>query len=421
MRAIAIPYGKGTVSCEIPEGRLGQVLLPAKEAPQGTPAEILQAALQNPIGTTPLKELSRDARRVVIITDDHTRPLPSRDTLPQILAALARPPEEYEITILVATGLHRGMRPAEMQERFGKELMERYPIINHCAAAREELVSLGTLSTGNELLVNRLVTESDLVIAEGFIEPHFFAGFSGGRKSILPGVSGEETILRNHSPQHIADARASAAILTQNPVHEEAAEAAERAGLRFIVNVALNSRKEIIQAFAGDPAAAHRAGCAYVRQMMSVPVHPAEIVVTSNNGYPLDRNLYQAVKGMDTAARAAQAGGTIILAAQCQDGVGHPAFEELITSCASVEELDERMSRGHAAVDQWQVQILARILKRNRVILVSDTITQAQARRMFLDTAPDLQEALNRALKRHGPATKVHVLPDGPVVIPQPV
>jgi nickel-dependent lactate racemase len=418
---ITVPYGRSVLHCTIPDGHFGQFILPTERFSRQDQSKIVQDALSHPIGSPTLQELSASVRKILLITDDNTRPLPSKITIPCILGALARPPQEYEITILIATGLHREMAPVEIEERFGRELMDCYPIVNHHARDREDLISLGMLSTGNELWVNRLVAESDLVIAEGFIEPHFFAGFSGGRKSILPGVSGADTILRNHSPQNIGSRSASIASLSGNPIHAECTEAAQRAGLRFILNVALNQRKEIVCAYAGDPTAAHAEGCSQVQRMMSVPVRASEIVITSNNGYPLDRNLYQTVKGIDTAARAVREGGTIIIASQCADGVGHPAFEQLLTSFETVEQLDRQMRQGEAVIDQWQVQVLARVLRRNRVILVSDTISQEQAGKMFLQTAPTLQAALDVALKAYGPHVKVNVMPDGPVVIPQAV
>lgn len=208
------------------------------------------------------------------------------------------------------------------------------------------------------MYLNRLALEADLLIAEGFIEPHFFAGFFGGRKVVLPGVAGAKTIMNNHSPQNIANAKVGIASLDGNPVHEEAVEAAGIAGLKFILNVTLNEEKQVVGAFAGDYKQAHLEGCRFVEQNMTVPCQPADIVITSNSGYPLDRNVYQMVKGMDTASKAVRDGGVIIIAGDCIDGIGSDSFVRLLHSCHSSRELFENMSAGDADIDQWTAQIL---------------------------------------------------------------
>ena len=437
-KTVSLSYGRSSLSLRLPEGHPVQILEPRaitpkyesayasthgpehtpERKPAHAPAQILRDALDFPIGSPALRTLTETAQRILIITNDHTRPMPSRLTIPAILGSFHKPPDDYEITILVATGLHRPMTAEEMREQFGEEICDRYRIVNHDARDRASLAEFGKLSTGNALLLNRLVAESDLVIAEGFIEPHFFAGFSGGRKSILPGVAGESTILANHKPEHIASPFARQAILAGNPIHDECAEAARAAGLRFILNVALDKEKRIIAAFAGDPQEAHREGCLFVESAMTAAAKPADIVVTSNNGYPLDRNLYQVVKGVDTAAKAAKDDGIIIVAARCEDGVGHEHFQNLILSCATVGELSEQMSVSPARTDQWQVQVLARVLSKHRVILVSEGIPPALAASLFFTPAQTLDEAMDIALVDKGPGASICVLPEGPVIIP---
>ena len=281
--------------------------------------------------------------------------MPSNLTIPAMIKSFCFPDTNYDITILIATGLHRPMTKEEMQEQFGDDVCRKYKIVNHIASDAASLASFGRMSTGSELFLNKLVAESDLVISEGFIESHFFAGFSGGRKSILPGVAGESTILANHKPEHISDCNARQANLAGNPVHEECAEAARLSGLAFILNVALDKNKRIIGAFAGDPVKAHLAGCRFVEEIMSVDAVPTDIVITSNNGYPLDRNLYQVVKGIDTAAGVAKENGVIIVAARCVDHVGHENFKNLLLSCETAEELCEKMSVSPSDIDKWQV------------------------------------------------------------------
>lgn len=414
----ALRYGRGSVSLELPEDRTVRILEPRPIADPVSQEAIVVEALENPIGSPGLRELTRDVRSILVITNDSTRPQPSRITLPILLGALCHSESHYDVTVLVATGLHRAMTKEEMEERFGEAFLRSHRVINHCATDEGSLVSLGELSTGNELLVNRLVAESDLVIAEGFIESHFFAGFSGGRKSILPGVSGAKSIMRNHGPANIASPYARSAHLAQNPIHSECVEAARRAKLAFILNVALNENKKIVGAFAGDFVQAHEAGCRFVHELMAVPAEPSDIVVTGNNGYPLDRDLYQAIKGVDTASQVVKENGIIIIAAQCVDGVGHEAFADLILSCSTKEALWEKMSAEPSMIDKWQVQILARVLLDHPVILVNDTIGPELAQRLFFRYAPDLQTALSMALAMTGEGASITVIPEGPVIMP---
>lgn len=413
-----LPYGKKFLDLSLDEEVPVQVLASESLAQHKPESEIVKEALSHPIGTDTLKALTRDVKKIVIITDDNTRPMPSRITLPAILSSFFYPETYYDITILVACGLHRKMTEEEMEDQFGREICIKYPVVNHDARDESQLIKAGRMSTGNELWINRIVAESDLVIAEGFIESHFCVGFSGGRKSILPGVSGEQTIMFNHRPENIASPFAVGANLEYNPMHLECVEAAGTAGLKFILNVALDREKKIIRAFAGDPVEAHAAGCCYVKEIMQRPVTRTDIVITTNSGYPLDRNLYQVVKGIDTAAAVAKEGGVIIVAAQCMDGIGHKAFADLLLSCKSVEELFKKMSVSPSMIDKWQVQILARTLVRNQVILVSEGISRELAESMFFLYAENLEEAVEMAFKIRGEEASVCVMPEGPVIIP---
>jgi nickel-dependent lactate racemase len=275
------------------------------------------------------------------------------------------------------------------------------------------------MSTGNELFLNKLVAENELIISEGFIESHFFAGFSGGRKSIHPGVAGADTILGNHSPQNVGSTSARQANLDGNPIHGEFTEAARLAKLRFILNVALNEKKEITAAWAGDPFEAHLVGCAHVKETMSVDAEQADIVITSNNGYPLDRNLYQVVKGIDTAAMITKKNGCIIAVARCIDGVEHEHFKNLLLSCETIPELLDKMSKPPSGIDKWQAQVLARTLRDHKVILVSEGIERELAERMHFIYAESIDEALKMAISFVGENASVNVMPEGPVVIPR--
>ncbi len=417
---IHLAYGKKGLAFSIASANLGDVLLPAMNAPQDS-GSIVQKALESPICSPTLRELSRDAKKIVIITNDNTRPMPSNITLPILLQSFFYPETYYDITIMIANGLHRKMTQAEKLEKLGPELCGKFRVVNHDAMDEHMLHYLGRLSTGTPLYINRLLIESDLVIAEGFIEPHFFAGFSGGRKSVVPGVAGAKTIMSNHCPQNIANPAATIGNLDNNPVHEELVEAMRLSPLRFILNVALDSEKRITAAFAGHPEYAHQAGCEYVRKAMSVPCRPAPIVITSNDGYPLDRNMYQVVKGIDAASKAAAPDGLIIMAARCIDGVGHPEYYELIRRYSSPLELYEATRSGESEIDKWQVQVLARVLRQHKVILVSEGVDAAVAKNFFFGYASSLEEALEMAYGIKGKDARVNVIPDGPVVIPRPI
>jgi len=320
---------------------------------------------------------------------------------------------------LIAAGLHRPMTDAEIRSQLGKVVAEKYPIVVHSATDQSNLASFGMLPSGRELFLNRLVKEHDLVVAEGFIEPHFFAGYSGGRKSILPGVAGAENILENHSPSNIANPGSCQANLAGNPIHDECVAAARLARLQFILNVALDKDKRIIAAFAGHPEAAHLEGCRFVEEQMTIDAVQTDIVVASNNGYPLDRNLYQVVKGIDTAAKVARKGGVIIMTVECLDGVGHDCFRALIQSCKTVEALNEKMSQPPCDIDKWQVQVLARALIDHTIILVSEGIERELAEEMFFIYAANLDEALDKAFSLTGKDATISVLPEGPVIIPR--
>lgn len=415
---LRFPYGKSFLELDTTAYGDVQLIEPKDIQAEEEERAIVRRALEHPIGSKSLKELTKDVKKILIITNDNTRPMPSKITLPEIIDSFYYDKRYYDITILIATGLHRKMTEEEKRMQYGDEICDTYPVINHVAIDEEQLVSLGVMSTGNELWVNRLVAESDLVISEGFIEAHFFAGFSGGRKSILPGISGAKTIMGNHKPENIASPEATGANLCGNPIHLECTEAAKKAKLAFILNVALNQDKKIIEAFAGDPVEAHKVGCEFVKKTMSVEVKSTDIVITTNNGYPLDRNLYQVVKGIDTASKVVKEGGVIIVAAQCMDGVGHKKFEDLILSCSSTEELYEKMSVAPSMIDKWQVQVLAKAMKKQTVILVSEGISKELTERMFFVYAKSLEEAMEKALELKGKDATISIMPEGPVMIP---
>ena len=421
-RIVRIPYGRGalelgldaTSDVRVIEGEIALAVPPA-------PAEeLVRHALERPIGTPRLSELARGARTVVIVTSDHTRAMPSSLTLPLLLEEVRRGSPDADVTILIATGLHRATTKAEQRAMFGDKIVDSERIVVHDAFDESAHVDMGVLPSGACFYVDRLVTTCDLLVTEGFIEPHFFAGFSGGRKSILPGVCSERTVKENHSYRAIAHERAASGVLEGNPIHQDMVEAARRVGVDFILNVAMNGSKQVIGAWAGDVERAHEEGARFVARLTDRPVETGDIVITGNGGHPLDQNLYQSPKAASTAAAYAGEDGVIILCCSCSDGVGGARFEELMR-LGSPEEIDARLAAVPAdetIPEQWCAQIYARILARHRLILVSDGLDEKTVRACNMTPARTLDEALALARSIKGADARVIVIPDGVNVVP---
>ncbi len=422
MATIPLPYGKETVSLEVEEGHLAGILRsgihgyrPAKSA-----EELVRDSLEHPTGSPRLRELAAGKRRITIIASDHTRPVPSRVIMPQMLAEIRAGSPDAEITILVATGLHRSTTHGELAAKFGDEIVSRERIVVHDCDDEANLVSLGTLPSGGNLIVNRRAVETDLLVSEGFIEPHFFAGFSGGRKSVLPGIASRETVMYNHNSGFIASPNARTGVLNGNPIHADMLFAARAAKLAFVVNVVIDAAHEPIFSVAGDCEAAHRKGCEFLVSKCRVDAVPADIAVSTNGGYPLDQNIYQSVKGMTAAEATVRPGGVIVMFANAADGHGGESFYRTFRDEPDVE----RMMRTFLArrpeetiVDQWEAQILARILLKARVVFVS-SCDDALVRDMHMIPAHSAEEAMEKAIELVGrPDYKVAVIPDGVSVI----
>ena len=338
-----------------------------------------------------------------------------------MLAQIRRGNPEAEITILIATGCHRGTTREELIRKFGPEICRREHIVIH-DCQQSPTVDLGVLPSGAPLRVNALAAQADLLVAEGFIEPHFFAGFSGGRKSVLPGVCSTQTVYANHSAALIDSPYAHSGSLEQNPIHRDMVEGARRAGLRFIVNAVINGAHETVAAFAGDLEQAHRAGTDYVNSLCRVEVSdPAGIVITGNGGYPLDQNIYQAVKAISTANIVAKSGGVIIMCAACEDGHGGEDFYNTFSSGQNANQIlsDIRsVPMEQTRQDQWQSQIMAKAMAEHPVILVS-TLPAPFVEKMGLIAAADLETAVRKADELLPAREKILVLPDGIGCIPK--
>lgn len=422
MAKIEIPYGKGKLAFNLEDERIQGVLRSegANYKASEKEEEIVRKALENPIGTERLRDLAEGKENIVVITSDHTRPVPSRLTLPLILKEIREKNKSAKVRILIATGFHRGTTKDEMLEKFGEDLVKNEEFVVHDSRNKDDMVYLGTLPSGARLEINKLAVEADLLIAEGFIEPHFFAGFSGGRKSILPGIASFNSILENHCAELIASSYSRTGILENNPIHEDMLDAAKKAKLSFILNVVIDSNRKVINAFAGHREKAHIKGCEFLEKLATVKAKPSDIVITSNGGYPLDQNIYQAVKGMTAGEVACREGGVIIMVAECVDGHGGEGFYRWFKESKSPEEVMEKISRrrrDETLPDQWEAQILSRVLMKHKVIMVTDPKNHKYVEDMFMIPATEIEEALKIAESMVGKDSSINIIPDGVSVI----
>jgi lactate racemase len=316
---------------------------------------------------------------------------------------------------------HRGNTAAELEAMLGADLLARYRVVNHDARDASTVRSLGATTTGVAASLNREFLGADVRITTGVVEPHFFAGFSGGPKMVAPGLASLDTVLTLHDAQRIGDPAATWGITESNPIHDAVRDIAHRVGVHFAVDVTLNQDKQISGVFAGDLFIEHRAACEAARRdaMREVP-HHFDVVLTSNSGFPLDQNLYQAVKGLSAAARVVKPGGTIVCAAECRDGIpAHGAFAQVLASAASPAALLEMITRpGYSMPDQWQVQILAMILGRARVLMKTGGLSHDRLRAAHLEPIDDVADAVHCALQRAGSGATLCVLPQGPRTVP---
>ena len=412
---ITIPYGKSHISCNFPyNGLLTSRVDQLKSEKSGL--QLVEEAMAKPIGSPSLKELAVGKGRCTIIISDHTRPVPSRDILPPMLAQLREGNPDIKIKLLVATGFHRLTTKEELAAKLGGKIASEEEIVVHDAFNADSNVQIGVLPSGAPLVIDRAAVETDLLISEGFIEPHFFAGFSGGRKSVLPGVCDKTTVLGNHCGEFIASPYARTGILENNPLHTDMVAAAEMAKLAFIVNVVIDEEKKTVAAFAGDFKKAHEAGVAFLRPYCEVQAVPGDIVITSNGGAPLDQNIYQSVKGLTAAEASAKEGAVLIMCAELADGTGGEGFYRSLKDCESpAAHFDQCAAtpQDKTIPDQWESQILARILMKHRIIFVSRPEMEVTLREMKLEYAPNLATAIVMAKQDKGEAAEITLIPNG--------
>ena len=422
MKTVAFPYGKEKLVYDFKDDELIAQLHSSIEEfdPQAGEQELVDRAMGAPLNAPSLQELARGKEKVVIIASDHTRPVPSKLIIPRMLEEIRLGNPDAEITILIATGCHRGTTVEELTDKFGAEVVAREKIVIHDCDDRENLVAIGRLPSGGTCEMNRLAIEADLLVAEGFIEPHFFAGFSGGRKSVLPGVAGRTTVLANHCAEFIDHPCARTGVLEGNPIHEDMLWAAKTAGLAYVVNVVLNGDKKVIFATAGEMESAHREGTAFLSSLCGVKKAEADVVISTNGGYPLDQNVYQAVKGMTAAEATVKKGGVIIMLAKSNDGIGGDHFYHQLADEKDIEKtmaLFRSRGRNETVPDQWQTQIMLRVLQRATVIYISE-MSDALVEQMHMVPAHSIDEALQKACEILGKEQlTITAIPDGVSVI----
>lgn len=422
MATIKLPYGKEHIIAEIPDERLNAVLVSKLHnyKPNFSQEELVQQAIENPIGTPRLKDIAKGKNKIVIISSDHTRPVPSKVIMPLILKEIRKGNPNADITILISTGCHRETTKEELEEKFGHEIVSKEKIHVHNCDDESMLVNIGVLPSGGLLIINKLAAEADLLVSEGFIEPHFFAGFSGGRKSILPGIASRATVMYNHNAEFINNEKSRTGILDDNPIHRDMLYAARAARLDFIVNVVINSNKEVIYAVAGDCDLAHRQGCRFLEGLCKVESVPSDIVISTNGGYPLDQNIYQAVKGMTAAEVTVNKGGVIIMIAKSNDGHGGDHFYKSFKEEKDVDRMMETFlatPSEKTIPDQWQSQIFARVLKKAKVVYVSDA-PDDMVSDLHMIPAHSVDEVIAKADEILGNKnSKITVIPDGVSVI----
>jgi len=420
-RTIPIPYYTSTLALHVEEENLKAVLTAKMHGfhAEKSQEQLVLDALEHPVGSPRLRTLAEGKRNIVIVTSDHTRAVPSKITLPLLLKEIRSGNPDADITILIATGLHRPTTEEEQRRMFGDAIVDHEKIAINNAFAPEQFVELCTLPSGAVFQVNRLAAECDLLVTEGFVEPHFFAGFSGGRKSILPGICSERTVNENHSYKAVSHPRSNSGMLKDNPIHADMLCAAKAVNVQFIFNVALDGEKKIVAAWAGDLEQAHEAGVAFIRQWSQCPVVTGDIVVTSNGGYPLDQNLYQSPKAMATAEACAGEDGVIIMCCSCCDGMGGAHFGQLIQR-GTPDEIDRYLSSippEKTIPEQWCTQVCVRVLRKHPVILVTTFLSHDEVRKANMIPASTPDEALEIAYRLKGKQASVVVIPDGVSVL----
>jgi nickel-dependent lactate racemase len=417
---VALAYGSDGLTVDLPEERTTVVEPLYPRAVADERAAVLEA-LRRPVAGPPLREVVRGRRTVAISICDGTRPPPRHVVVPAILEELDGVVSLDDVVVLVATGTHRGNTEAELRSMLGDEVLESVRVLNHDARDDATLTWMGRFGADVPVWLNSEWARADVRITTGFVEPHFFAGFSGGPKLVAPGLAGLETTLVLHDAARIGHPDARWGVTHGNPVHDDVRAIAAATGTHFSLDVVLDGAHRIAQALGGELFAMHEAACDSVRRTaMRAVAQPFDVVLTTNSGFPLDQNLYQAVKGISAAAQVVRTGGAIVCAAECRDGFpSHGSYREELTSAASPAALLEAIAaRTSTVADQWQIQIQAAIQARSRVIMHTSYLSDAELAEAHLDQTGDVETTVWQLLDAAGPQARVCVLPYGPLTVP---
>jgi nickel-dependent lactate racemase len=416
MARVRLAYGRTGMDVDLPDG--ADILEPRHREGLPDEADAIRRALRAPTGSAPLRALVPRGATVGISVCDVTRPFPARRVLPVLLDEL----RAATVTLFIATGTHRACTAAELEQMLGPEVPRAVRVVQHDAFDRDRHAALGEVPGSNApALVDREFLDQAVRVTTGFVEPHFFAGFSGGPKMIAPGLAHIDTVLEMHSPARIGHPRATWGVTDGNPVHDAVRAIAARAGVTFNLDVTLNDRHRVTGVYAGELLASHAAGCAFaMRTAMVAVAAPYDVVVGTNSGYPLDQNLYQTVKGMSAAAQIVRPGGAILMVSECGDGIPtHGGYGELLREAAGPGEFLDRLGRVPGPRhDQWQVQVQAQVQRRARVLVRAGGLTPEQVRSAWLEPVDDVSACAAELLRAAGAGSRLAVLPQGPQTIP---
>ncbi len=420
---IKVAYGKTGLIVDVPEKNLAAVLRMTEKPVLPDPMQATRDKLKHPTGTPPLLELARGKKSACVAVSDITRPVPNAVIVPPVMETLeaAGIPRE-NITILVATGIHRPNEGRELDVILGPDLPKKYRVVNHMPRDLDSHEYLGeTPYYKAPIWVDKTFLAADLRIATGLIEPHLMAGYSGGRKTIVPGISAFETLKVLHGAVSMAHPRNTEGNLADNTFHEEALYVARLVRTDFIVNVTMNEKRGITGVFAGDLNEAHLEGVRFMStQCRDTVPEPVDAVITTSAGYPLDLTFYQVIKGMTAAMNIVKPGGVIIIAARLEEGIGSPEFTTLILETASPGQFEENIRKpGYLVLDQWQLQKLCQVLHQNEVWLYTEGLDHDTQRELFVHPLDSVEEGIRMVLDRFGPDAKIAVVPEGPYVLAQ--
>jgi lactate racemase len=411
---VQLPYGASSLEVDIPTANLAGVLLRQETRPLENEALAVSRALLAPTGSARLLDRLKRSDKVAVLVTDNTRACPDDRLLPILLTEIEQAVPRENIVVIVALGLHAPLDRAALVRKLGQRVVENYRVLNHDPL---RTVHLGVTSRGTPVEIFAEAAEADFLISTGFVEPHFFAGFSGGRKSILPGIASRAAIAHNHSFEMLEHPAARAGNLSGNPVHEDMLEQAKIAGLDFILNVLLDRQGRIVQVVAGDPVQAHARGCRIEKKLATALIdQAADITITSNSGAPLDLDFYQTCKALDTAHRITRPGGVILVASLCNEGLGPPSFHHLQAASPDPAELLSKIRNREVEGVVWQNQLLARVLRDHPVYLVS-CLAPEIVEALHLHPVVSLEAGLDEALRLCGKSARVAVIPEGPRVL----